>query len=522
MSFNQYRTNPGQAVSSFKGRTSTPHGWPSTRVSTWLNGGLMSLGGGSWANQIVFDASVINSYFNQGGIWVDVNNNDDIYYWCRGIQNWGTGYKRSAWGRLLADGTAHTWQSTLDINSAYNVTWINTPSSLSDGTRASSADSDYIIGSGTVSISDLGSAQFIAPVVVNKSNGTLYTGKYIGGTGSTYTYLAGGQPAMSAPETSSARIIWGGRYYNPWVGPIQTWIARNNGMGGGAQAGTTNGDYAASVVFKGVSGNASAGHLYSQNTNGGYVNIHQTNNGVNDFNQTNTDTKFSTAQNSNGGYTLHPQDNSTAAYVQFGTPSNINLLCNNFGGTNIVWQKTYTHSSGNELFIDTHNNECYMHLDVTTNTILVTGRITNPGSGTAGPGNYICNYLLSINGSDGSINWSRIISFQTNGSTRRTIGSAKVAGFNGNAYMSLSATDSGARISLLKFSNETPPDPQTITFDSGDTLDIYAGNISAGSFTQTASSVGGSGNPTTTSWASINSLNHSYAAGSSSISKVKI
>ena len=40
MSFNQFRTNPGQAVSNFKGRTETPRAWPGTAVSTWTNGGL--------------------------------------------------------------------------------------------------------------------------------------------------------------------------------------------------------------------------------------------------------------------------------------------------------------------------------------------------------------------------------------------------------------------------------------------------------------------------------------------------
>lgn len=40
MSFNQYRTNPSQAVSNFKGRTDTPKAWPSTAVSAWMNGGL--------------------------------------------------------------------------------------------------------------------------------------------------------------------------------------------------------------------------------------------------------------------------------------------------------------------------------------------------------------------------------------------------------------------------------------------------------------------------------------------------
>ena len=36
----QYRTNPSKAVSNFKGRWDSVFGWPSTAVSTWLNGGL--------------------------------------------------------------------------------------------------------------------------------------------------------------------------------------------------------------------------------------------------------------------------------------------------------------------------------------------------------------------------------------------------------------------------------------------------------------------------------------------------
>ena len=45
MSFRQDRTNPSTAVSNWHGRSETPKGWPSTRVSTWLNGGLFSTGG---------------------------------------------------------------------------------------------------------------------------------------------------------------------------------------------------------------------------------------------------------------------------------------------------------------------------------------------------------------------------------------------------------------------------------------------------------------------------------------------
>jgi len=38
--FRQDRTNPSTAVSNWRGRHDTPKAWPSTAVSTWLNGGL--------------------------------------------------------------------------------------------------------------------------------------------------------------------------------------------------------------------------------------------------------------------------------------------------------------------------------------------------------------------------------------------------------------------------------------------------------------------------------------------------
>ena len=43
--FRQDRTNPSTAVSNWRGRLDTLKGWPSTAVSTWLNGGLFGAAG---------------------------------------------------------------------------------------------------------------------------------------------------------------------------------------------------------------------------------------------------------------------------------------------------------------------------------------------------------------------------------------------------------------------------------------------------------------------------------------------
>ena len=61
--FRQDRTNPSTAVSNWRGRHDTPKGWPSTAVSTWLNGGL-------------FDVTVpFSAYFGGGlgsGVYKDL------------------------------------------------------------------------------------------------------------------------------------------------------------------------------------------------------------------------------------------------------------------------------------------------------------------------------------------------------------------------------------------------------------------------------------------------------------------
>ncbi len=61
MSFRQDRTNPSTAVSNWHGRSETPKGWPSTRVSTWTNGGLFGAAGGTGTFEPIATATGDNS-----------------------------------------------------------------------------------------------------------------------------------------------------------------------------------------------------------------------------------------------------------------------------------------------------------------------------------------------------------------------------------------------------------------------------------------------------------------------------
>ena len=79
MSFNQFRTNPSQAVSNFKGRSSTPKGWPSTAVSEWTNGGLF--GGGaefSGGTKTEADGYTYVTYTASGTVTCDVGGVVDL------------------------------------------------------------------------------------------------------------------------------------------------------------------------------------------------------------------------------------------------------------------------------------------------------------------------------------------------------------------------------------------------------------------------------------------------------------
>jgi hypothetical protein len=80
MSFNQYRTNPGQAVSKFKGRTDTPKAWPSTAVSTWTNGGLFGASQSFWVMELLQGSYTRRAKYE--GAQIAVNPFDGAIYVC--------------------------------------------------------------------------------------------------------------------------------------------------------------------------------------------------------------------------------------------------------------------------------------------------------------------------------------------------------------------------------------------------------------------------------------------------------
>ena len=75
MSFRQDRTNPSSAVSNWKGRSETPKGHPSTRVSMWLNSAMFT--GASRASWFAHWQGPSNIHAQGRGICVDTS--DNIY-----------------------------------------------------------------------------------------------------------------------------------------------------------------------------------------------------------------------------------------------------------------------------------------------------------------------------------------------------------------------------------------------------------------------------------------------------------
>ena len=65
--FRQDRTNPSSAVSNWKGRKDTAKAWPSTAVSSWLNGGVFGGSGDAYNAYFVGGTNIADGYANTTG-----------------------------------------------------------------------------------------------------------------------------------------------------------------------------------------------------------------------------------------------------------------------------------------------------------------------------------------------------------------------------------------------------------------------------------------------------------------------
>ena len=527
MSFRQDRTNPSTAVSGWKGRSNTPNGWPSTRVSNWLNGNLMSLGGGGgWAAQFAFDAGTTGGNPHVGGIWVDTANSDEIYWWCTPANGW-TGYEtRSCWGRMSSDASTHTWQVTID-NPSTNIQWqYNACRGLQDGTIDSDGGaSDYIIGWGRTYETG-GGFYGLTPLVVKKSDGDLYMSKRMGAN-SSVMYIAPGPAAMSRPENASARIIWGNRFYNPWTGTRGVWVARNNDMGGGAQAGTST-SYTASMtpIYKGTSGSSASGNLYSLSRDGSSnMALWHTNDGTSDFDGAGAGGVYfaNSSPSGDSGYFLHDGTDSNVGYAFFCRVAPFRIYRTLLGSTAQSWAKTYSHSSGNTLETGYGDTIGYAMLDGTDDNILICGRVANPGTGDDGAGNYYHTWIASIKGSDGSVNWSRCINGLFD-SANKEYSSNSISVYGDNVYVMMCPAVTGAWMQMLKFNKNSPPAIGTYTYPTtGDTIQIYNGNVSAATYgSSTAETNWTTPDPTSTSPLTISSHAPTDASATYSVYKVDV
>ena len=524
MSFRQDRTNPSTAVSGWKGRTNTPNGWPSTRVSNWLNGNLMSLGGGGWAAQFALNASTTSGNPYAGGIWVDTANNDEIYWWCTPSENWDGYGRRSSWGRMSSDASTQTWQTYVD-NASTSISWQNNAvRGLQDGTIDSDGGtSSYIIGWGRTYDSGAG-FYGLTPLVVSKSNGDLYTSRRIGAN-SSVMYIAPGPAAMSRPENSSARIIWGNRFSNPWTGQRGVWVARNNDMGGGAQAGTSTSLTASMTpIYKGTSGSSASGNLYSLSRDASSrMALWFTADGVDNFNGAGAGGVYfaNSSPSGDSGYLLHDGTNSNIAYAFLTSTNPFRIYRTFLGSTAQSWAKTYSHSSGNNLETGSGDTTGFAMLDGTDDNILICGRVANPGTGDNGAGNYYHTWIASIKGSDGSVNWSRCINGLFD-SANKEYSSNSISVYGDNVYVMMCPAVTGAWMQMLKFNKNSPPAIGTYTYPTtGDTVQIYNGNVSAATYgSSTAETYWTTPSPTSTAPVNINT--HAIADTSATYSVYKV
>ena len=215
MSFRQDRTNPSTAVSNWHGRSETPKGWPSTRVSTWTNGGLFSAGGGTGTFEPIATGTGDNSsssfsftsipatftdlkvlvqrkgQYNQTSPDVPyITMNDEINY------NYGQmAYKSSGgWTITGSNGAAklemqqagvynspNTMPLTywLDVNS-YVATGINKPIMFNGGKPYSTqlaSSNDWFVGQGVASMNANASTELSAVTKITCTNG--YGSKWV-------------------------------------------------------------------------------------------------------------------------------------------------------------------------------------------------------------------------------------------------------------------------------------------------------------------------------------------------------
>ena len=255
--FRQDRTNPSSAVSDWKGRSNTPQGWPSTRVSTWLNGGLFGGGGeitgGDARVDDHGDGYIYEMFYSSGTMTATGPVTIDLLV-CGGGGSAGKSYNSTV-NSSNGGGGAGGWMSVAGLDVAagdFNVT-------IGSGGAVPAAWNDIGVVGGDTSV----------PILLQDASTVLFGagGGGFGGRGANYNESGGAgrqAPNVNDSITYSNAVGSGGAGGGGGVYPYNA--AGNGGAGGASRSdgsvptvtqyggGTVNGAQAYWAASQGATG----------------------------------------------------------------------------------------------------------------------------------------------------------------------------------------------------------------------------------------------------------------------------
>ena len=154
--FRQDRTNPSSAVSNWRGRHESSKGWPSTAVSSWLNGGLFGGGGELYNMYFVGGNNTVDGSANATGDKIGISSETATALavglaqgvsWTSGMNNNGVaGYTGGGYNSAGVGGEMKTASKMLYASDTVSTLTDVTNAGYGVGSCANSGVAGYVMG----------------------------------------------------------------------------------------------------------------------------------------------------------------------------------------------------------------------------------------------------------------------------------------------------------------------------------------------------------------------------------------